>query len=104
MELSLSGGGYRVLTAPTGEEALAVLARGEHVDLIITDMVLPGINGRALAEAAQAMIGRVKLLFISGYSDDVVFEDGAGEHWSFLQKPFVPDRLRARVRELLVVT
>ncbi|WP_437594196.1 ATP-binding protein [Sorangium sp. So ce1000] len=95
--------GYGVLSAASGEEALAVLAReGEDaVDLLLTDLVMPGMNGRELAERALAIHPRTRVLYISGYAEDVLAGAEPERELAMLQKPFTPETLAQRLRDLL---
>ncbi|WP_437803473.1 ATP-binding protein [Sorangium sp. So ce693] len=95
--------GYGVLSAASGEEALAVLAReGEDaVDLLLTDLVMPGMNGRELAERAVAIHPRARVLYISGYAEDVLAGAEPDRELALLQKPFTPETLAQRLRDLL---
>lgn len=95
--------GYRVLAAADGPSALA-LARAceEPIDLLLTDVVMPGMNGRELAEALLAERPDTRVLFASGYTDDAVLLHGVRtDELSFIQKPFTPPTLVRRVREAL---
>ncbi|WP_438044347.1 ATP-binding protein [Sorangium sp. So ce128] len=95
--------GYGVLSAASGEEALAMLAReGEDaVDLLLTDLVMPGMNGRELAERAVAIHPRARVLYISGYAEDVLAGAEPDRELALLQKPFTPETLAQRLRDLL---
>jgi len=95
--------GYRVITAVSGEEALTVLRdRSRTVDLLLTDVVLQGMGGRELADAAQALRPRLRVLFVSGYTDDVVLQHRlVADDVHFLPKPYSPDALVQRVRDVL---
>ncbi|MEP6836077.1 MAG: ATP-binding protein [Gemmatimonas sp.] len=95
--------GYRVLAAPDGPSALA-LARScnENIDLLLTDVVMPGMNGRELAETLLRERPKTRVLFASGYTDDAVLLHGVRtDEVSFIQKPFTPPALVQRVREVL---
>jgi CheY-like chemotaxis protein len=95
--------GYRVLAAASGEEALAVLERaGGTVDLAICDVVMPGLSGSDLVERLRQRDAGLRVLFISGYTDNVVLRHRllAGD-FELLEKPFSVNRLAARVRSLL---
>jgi PAS domain S-box-containing protein len=95
--------GYAVLGARTGGEALALAQRvGQPLDLVITDVVLPGIGGRELGEQLVAIRPGVKVLYVSGYTDDAVVRYGvrAGE-MEFLQKPFTSEALARKARAIL---
>jgi signal transduction histidine kinase/CheY-like chemotaxis protein len=94
--------GYIVLEAADGEQALAALDRHPGVDLLFTDVVMPGMNGRQLAEAALALRPALKILYTTGYARDALAADGRLEAGvSLLQKPFTAAALAARVREAL---
>jgi PAS domain S-box-containing protein len=95
--------GYRVLAASTPEMAIALAAghRGP-LDLLLTDVVLPGMNGRSLAERLTAAIPTLKCLFVSGYPDGAMGLGGVLDaHVHFLQKPFSPKALADKVRQVL---
>jgi two-component system cell cycle sensor histidine kinase/response regulator CckA len=95
--------GYRVLEAADGDEALRV-AQGHVglIDLLVTDVVMPGVGGRRLAERLAATRPGTKVLFVSGYTDDAIVRHGVREDQvHFLQKPFTPLALARKVREVL---
>jgi PAS domain S-box-containing protein len=100
---SLEARGYRVLDAADGSAALAVAsAHGSAIDLLVTDVVMPGMSGRELAERLAPGRPGMKVLYTSGYTDDAMVRQGvltAGV--AFLQKPFVPETLARKVREVL---
>ena len=97
----LSDFGYEVVAADGPEEALR-LAVGRTLDLLVTDVVMPLMNGRQLAERLLADRPELKVLYMSGYTDDAVIARGVIEAGTaFLQKPFGADRLAQKVRELL---
>ncbi len=94
--------GYTVITASAGEEALQLCPPGVSLDLLVTDMVMPGMDGRALASQLRRSRPSLKVLYMSGYTEDVGFRQGGLEREaSFLQKPFGPGDLVQRVREML---
>jgi two-component system cell cycle sensor histidine kinase/response regulator CckA len=95
--------GYRVIVAAHGEEALGVGAQnGGPPDLVITDVVMPRMTGRALSEQLRALGPRLRVLFMSGYTDAAVLYQGLLEPGTaFLQKPFGPEALLRKVREVL---
>ena len=95
--------GYEVASASSADEAhRLVAAGGRPVDLVVTDVVMPGTSGRDLAEALRCERPELPVLFISGYTDNVVLRHGilAGEA-DFLPKPFSADQLAGKVRELI---
>jgi PAS domain S-box-containing protein len=101
--LALRSSGYTVLEAPDGEEALAICQRhAGDLDLLVTDVVMPKMNGRQLADQMAAMRPDLKVLYISGYADDTIVHHGVGEAGlAFLQKPFTPSVLVRKVHEVL---
>jgi two-component system, cell cycle sensor histidine kinase and response regulator CckA len=99
----LRGAGYRVLEATDGRSALDVAdALDEPIHALVTDLVMPGMNGRELAEAMAARRPGIAVLYVSGYTRDLVARQGILESGvQLLQKPFDPQVLIARVREVL---
>jgi two-component system, cell cycle sensor histidine kinase and response regulator CckA len=94
--------GYEVLTASRAEEALALIEAGERFDLLLTDVLLPGIDGLELFRRVAARRGAFPVVFMSGYTDNVLAEKGVAEAGAaFLQKPFSHDELAAKVRAAL---
>jgi len=99
----LEGYGYRVLEASSGEEAIAI-GRGPvgEIHLLLSDIVLTGMNGKKVAEQLGRLLPDLKVLFISGYSADVVSDRGILDHDTvLLQKPFSPELLATKIREVL---
>jgi DNA-binding NtrC family response regulator len=92
--------GYRVLTATSAEAALDLCAREENiVDLLITDVVLPGLSGPALADELKARWPQLRTLLMSGYTDDNMVRHAVVDgRRPFLQKPFSPETIARKVR------
>jgi two-component system cell cycle sensor histidine kinase/response regulator CckA len=95
--------GYRVIEAAGANEALEAAHRHpEPIELVITDVVMPGMNGRMLAEALVAARPELRVLYMSGYTDDVIAHRGVLEPGAlFLEKPFTVQALLSRVRAAL---
>jgi signal transduction histidine kinase/ActR/RegA family two-component response regulator len=95
--------GYRIVEAMNGIEAcLIATQRSGQFDLLLTDIVMPGMNGRELAGRLHLIYPNLKVLFMSGYLDDVTANAGLEQRrTAFLQKPFTPDVLARSIRELL---
>jgi PAS domain S-box-containing protein len=95
--------GYRVLEAPDGEVALRVAAdAGAGIDLLLTDVIMPGLSGPALADRLRAERPGIRVLYMSGYTDDALGPHGVLEPGlNYLQKPFTPDVLAQKVRQVL---
>jgi len=95
--------GYTVLLAECGPDALVLLdAETKEVDLLLTDVVMPGMNGKELFLEASSRYPKLKVLFMSGYNDDVIAGRGVvGEEMKYLQKPFSVKDLVEKVRQVL---
>jgi CheY-like chemotaxis protein len=97
----LEAAGYAVLEASNGEEALDLLKgeSGPKIQLLMTDVIMPQMNGRELADRARALLPGLRMLFTSGYMDDAQRYLDPSAH--FLPKPFTPGSLAKKVRETL---
>ncbi len=95
--------GFRVLQAADGEECLEILSGYPGpLHLLLTDVILPGMDGRQLSEQVRERIPTIQTLYVSGYAGDVLSHRGVlGEGIAFLQKPFSPGTLAAKVRAVL---
>jgi two-component system cell cycle sensor histidine kinase/response regulator CckA len=103
LERVLSMNGYTVLAAANGHDAIKLAEQAAHpIDLLITDVVMPRMSGKQVAEALAVLHYGIRVLYVSGYTatvldEPVVLEDGE----AFLQKPFTPELLLLKVREVL---
>ncbi|MFW2853961.1 CHASE3 domain-containing protein [Sphingomonas sp. TX0543] len=94
--------GYRVAIAVNGGEALEKLASLDRVDVLLTDIVMPGMSGRELADKAQADHGAIRVLYMTGYTRNAIVHNGVVDAGvNFIQKPFGPDQLGRRLVEVL---
>ncbi len=100
---TLAARGYKVLEAENGESGLRVAeAHGDGIDILITDVVMPGIGGRELAKRLLQIRPNLAVLYLSGYTEDTILHQGAlGPGTAFLQKPFTLQNLARKVREVL---
>ena len=99
----LSALGYRVLEAPDAAAAVAIVDSGQAVDLVFTDVIMPGpVTSLQLADAVRARLPQTEILYTSGYAEGVLAHEGRLEATvNLLQKPYHPDALSARIRHLL---
>jgi CheY-like chemotaxis protein len=95
--------GYDVLQACSGQEALAMVVQyNGTVDLLLTDVVMPGMNGRELAEQLKKHRPETAVLFTSGYAEDVIVHHGiVDQDLNFIPKPFTMHSLGIKLREVL---
>jgi len=96
--------GYVILKAGNGQEALRIVRerRGRPIDLVLTDMVMPEMGGKMMAEWLQATNPEIKILFTSGYTDYGIVSDGEiKSDIEFLPKPYTPSGLVRKVREVI---
>jgi CheY-like chemotaxis protein len=99
---ALSVSGCTVLSAPEAQEALRILSQQKGaIHLLITDVIMPGMNGPALAKQVRAMRPETKILYMTGYSGEFVRSDMLIPGVSFIQKPFTPADLRRKIRKML---
>ena len=95
--------GYKVIEAENGAAAIeASEAFAEHIDLLLTDVVMPEMSGKQLAERLSGIRPEMKVLYMSGYTANAILHRGVvDEGTHLLTKPFAPETLARRVRELL---
>jgi len=99
----LREGGYEVLSAADGLAALKLMEeRGEPVDLLLTDVVMPGMSGRELAKELARRNRVCRVLYMSGYTDDAIVKHGVLEPGiAFIYKPYAADALLLKLRQVL---
>jgi two-component system cell cycle sensor histidine kinase/response regulator CckA len=98
----LETSGYAVLEACNGREGLTMCETNEGpIDLLLSDVVMPELSGRELAEQAVKLRPGMKVMFMSGYTPDIILKEGVQKGTAFLQKPFTPVELAQKVRETL---
>ncbi len=100
---TLKNSGYQMIEACSGEEALALCEQHSGpIDLMLTDVVMPGMNGRMLADKLVLRYPGIKVLYMSGYTDNAIIHYGVLDKGkNFIQKPFTPTALKSKLRELL---
>jgi two-component system, cell cycle sensor histidine kinase and response regulator CckA len=99
----LANQGYKVFAAQNPEEVREICkTHGTKIDLLLTDVIMPQMSGKDVAQMCTATIPTLKVLYMSGYTSDVIMHHGVLEEGlAFLQKPFTPVSLTAKVREVL---
>jgi CheY-like chemotaxis protein len=98
----LAGSGHQMLQAANAEEALDVAARHNlPIDLLLTDMVMPGLNGRDLADRIRAIHPETRVLLVSGYSEVLAADGRLAAGFHYLQKPYTPESLTRTVERIL---
>jgi nitrogen-specific signal transduction histidine kinase/ActR/RegA family two-component response regulator len=100
---TLSGYGYRVLEAESPERALELAAeQGNGIDMLLTDVIMPGMNGRELYDRLSGIYPGLRVLYMSGYTGNIIFDHGiSDEEINFLEKPFTATGLGAKIRAVL---
>jgi CheY-like chemotaxis protein len=94
--------GYRALEAVDGPSSLLILRSGARIDLLVTDVGLPGMNGRQVADAAREHRPDLKVLFITGYAENAALSNGfLAPGMEMVTKPFAVDALAARIRDMI---
>jgi two-component system cell cycle sensor histidine kinase/response regulator CckA len=100
-ERALTRQGYTVLTAANGEEALEIVGRGETIDLLITDVVMPIMDGPTMVREARLTRPELPILFMSGYAEEQLRRSIDFENVAFLPKPFSVQQLSEAARRIL---
>lgn len=94
--------GYRTLEASDGPKGLEILQSKRRIDLLITDIGLPGLNGRQVADAGRELRANLKVLFMTGYAENAALASGFLEHgMTMITKPFAMEALATRIRDIL---
>lgn len=97
--------GYRVFSADTGENAIRLFKHNPETELLLTDVVAPGMSGPMIAEQISALDPQIKVLFMSGYDSTQVVQKYVVERgYSLLVKPFTMHQLESKVRNILAKT
>lgn len=98
----LESAGFRVLTARDGKSALNIVKEEPRIDLLLTDVVLTGMNGRRVADAVRKVRPKLKILFMSGYAANLILDGGSeDEPVNFISKPFSRTMLLSKIAEVL---
>jgi CheY-like chemotaxis protein len=98
----LRGAGYQVQEARDAIDALALIQAKQPFDLVVTDVIMPKMSGKELYDQIKVITPRIKVLFMSGYTDDALAHHGVlGPELCFLEKPFSPSGLARKVREVI---
>ena len=95
--------GYKVLAAETGKQAIEIMEEyGDKIDLLVADVIIPDINGKELFNKLATLKPGLKVLFMSGYTNNILADLGEpGESYDFIQKPFSLKALTQKIRDLL---
>ena len=93
--------GYRVLDAADGNTGLQILQSSQRVDFLITDIGLPGLNGRQLADGARVTRPNLKVLFMTGYAENAAGKSFLDTGMEIIIKPFTDDMLAAKIHEMI---
>jgi two-component system cell cycle sensor histidine kinase/response regulator CckA len=101
-ERALTRHGYTVITADNGEDALEIIGKGEPIDLLISDVVMPGMDGPTMVREARQSRPDLKILFISGYAEEQLRKSIDIENVAFLAKPFSVIELAEAARRVVM--
>jgi two-component system cell cycle sensor histidine kinase/response regulator CckA len=100
-ERALTRQGYTVVTATNGEEALEIITRGDVVDLLISDVVMPAMDGPTMVREVRKLRPEIPVLFMSGYAEEQLRNSIDIDHVAFLPKPFSVQELAEAARKVL---
>jgi len=101
LETMMRRRGYHVLSCGSSEDALEICKRHDTtIDLLVTDMIMPVMGGRELVQRVRALRPRIRVLYVSGYAETEP-DDKLDSTLDYLQKPFAPEALATKVREVL---
>jgi CheY-like chemotaxis protein len=103
IKVYLENNGYTVCTASDGAEAIKMFQENqESIDLVLTDVIMPKLNGRDLYERIRSLKPRIPVIYMSGYPADLISEQGAaGDSFKYLSKPINPDALLKKIHDVL---
>ena len=102
-ERALTRHGYTVITATNGKEALEVLSRGEPIELLVSDVVMPLMDGPTMVREARKTRPKLPILFMSGYAEEQLRKSIDIDNVAFLPKPFSVQELAEAARKVLLV-
>ncbi|MEN8676674.1 MAG: response regulator, partial [Alteriqipengyuania sp.] len=100
-ERALVRAGFTVNAQPDGEDGLAEIANGGEFDLIVSDVVMPGMDGPAMARAIRKLRPEIPILFMSGYAEETLRDEINIENMHFIAKPFSVEQISRKVGEVL---
>lgn len=99
---ALTNKGYTILTADSAETALSMFEKNQDIDLLITDMIMPGMDGASLAKIIHEKNSKIKIILMSGYSEEIARKDLAdADYFHFLSKPFTLNVLASKVKSVM---
>ncbi len=99
---SLQPLGYKIIEASCSEEALQICKQEKSIDLLLADVIMPGINGKELADKCKYIRPGIKIVFMSGYSgEEISIHKITGVDVAFIKKPLMPTNLAKKLREIL---
>ena len=100
-ERALVRAGFTVTAQPDGEDGLAEIANGGEFDLVVSDVVMPGMDGPAMARAIRKLKPDIPILFMSGYAEETLRNEISIDNMHFIAKPFSVEQISRKVGEVL---